>query len=107
MKVAVNDIVVDGATMECVWAPPSDHESNQYAEPFTVSGEPALIVFVDPTITVFVNGVGTDPSPASSRRPDGLAVKLSATVFGCRKTLAVPVNPSESRAVSWSSRKEG
>ena len=41
--------------MSCAIAPPSDHETNSYDCP---CGEGALIEFLDPWITVRVNGVG-------------------------------------------------
>ena len=37
--------------------------------PPSVCGEAAMIVFFDPTITVFVNGVGEPRSPTTRRRP--------------------------------------
>src|SRR5438445_5865055 len=56
MKVAVYVAGEVPATMLCVWAPPSDHDIQMYADRPIVCGEGALIVIVDPTITVTLNG---------------------------------------------------
>jgi hypothetical protein len=58
----------------------------------------------EPTMTVFEKGVVSPPEPASSVRPGGLVANESATVLGCRTTLAIPEIPSAFVAESCRSR---
>jgi hypothetical protein len=55
-------------------------------------------------MTVFEKGVVSPPEPASSVRPGGLVANESATVLGCRTTLAIPEIPSAFVAESCRSR---
>ena len=58
MNVAVYVVGAAGATIVCVCAPPSDQDEKAYVVPPASCGETALTEFVEPTITVRVNGVG-------------------------------------------------
>ena len=84
MKVAVYVAGEVPATMLCVWAPPSDHDIQRYADRPIVCGEGALIVSVDPTITVTLNGAvrAVPPTTRLSPAPLGFAVKVSVVVCG-------------------------
>ncbi len=96
-----------GATMVCVWAPPSDQDENAYDEPPRVCGETAL------------DGVrGADDHGAGERRrglcrpddelePGGLEANVSTTVCGSSLRISVSVRPPASVAVRRSSRYEG
>ena len=53
---AVYVVGLAGATMLWVCGPASDQDENRYVVPPKVWGEGALIEFVEPTITVRVNG---------------------------------------------------
>ena len=75
--------------------------------PPRVWGEMALTEFVEPTITVRVNGVTDDDALTLSCSPDGLEAKDRTTVFGSRRTLVVVLRPPASVAVSSSSTYDG
>ena len=54
-----------------------------------------------------VNGATSVKVPADSCRPAGTEIMDRLAVWGWMLTLAVPVLPSESVAVSWISRYDG
>ena len=56
------------------------------------------------TMTVFTKGVTVAVVPAISSSPEGEDCRVRSTVWGLMKTLAVPVSPPLSVAVSWISR---
>ena len=87
--------------------PSSDQDAKLYVLLFLFCGDGALMVWVEPTITVRVN-VAVEPLPSTvSDSPPGLVWKVSATVFGSRRRTFVSVRPPESVAVSFSSRYDG
>ena len=88
----------------CVWAPPFDQEPKAYVRDTDCCGEMALTVFVEPTITVRVSGVGAWIPPTATWRPVGAVANVRLTVCGWMSTLSVSVEPLESVAVSRSSR---
>jgi hypothetical protein len=50
-------VLTAGAVMTWVCAPPSDQDVKPYEEPLSTCGDGALIVLLEPTITVTENGV--------------------------------------------------
>ena len=70
-------------------------------------GETALTVFAEPTMTVRVNGATADVPFTAISSPDGFERNERSTVCGLRRTLVVADAPSESVAVSRSSRCDG
>ena len=100
---AVYVVLAAGATMMWLWAPPSDQEEKLYVEWFTVCGDGALTELLDPTTTVVLNGVACAlelTARSVSLRPAGLVLKVSTTVLGSSRRLAVEDRPPESVAVS-------
>jgi hypothetical protein len=75
--------------------------------PLSVCGDPALIVFVEPVITVRVNGVVPATPFTTSWSPLGFDANVNATDCGSSWTLVVADCPPESVAVSCSSRYDG
>src|SRR3954452_1378884 len=73
----------------------------------SVCGPGAEIELVDPTMTVFENGVGPAAVNRPVVRPDGWVSKVSSTVCGCSSTLVLAEAPPESVAVNRSSRNDG
>ena len=94
------------ATTLCVWAPASDHDAHVYVVPPIVCGDGALIEFVEPTMTVRVNGAVPAVLPRTSWSPTplGSVVNWNVVVCGSSRTLLTSVCPPESRAVRRTSR---
>src|SRR2546421_202193 len=97
-----------------VTAPPSDHDEKLYVAPEIVCGVGALIVFVEPMMTVFTNGavrlslLSASLAPASANWvAASVEASLSPTVWGSSLRLFVAERPLESVAVSCSSSHEG
>ena len=67
----------------------------------------ALIVVVEPTIAVTVNGVAWVMLANDSVKPEGLEVICTAVVTGCSSTAVELLRLPESTAVSRTSRKAG
>ena len=65
------------------------------------------MVFVEPTITVRVNGALDWLLLTTSLSPPGTVEKVKMTVRGSSRTVLVSVRPPESVAVSLSSRYDG
>jgi len=84
MNVAVYRAGELPATMLWVWAPPSDHDIQRYVERPIVCGDGALIVIVEPMITVRSNGatVAMPPTTSFSPTPLGLVSNVSVVVCG-------------------------
>ena len=62
---------------------------------------------LEPTITVRVNGAACSDGPTTSRKPVGADWNVRSTVWGCRSTLFVSINPFASVAVNRNSRCDG
>ena len=105
-KVAEN---VDGPFTTTSWvpAPPSDHETNSYGVEESDCGDGAVMDGVDPTITVWVNGVAWVVEPTPSCNPGGFEVIVTSAVSGESRTVVDTGRPPESVAVSTRSRKTG
>ena len=88
--------------MLCVAAPPSDHEWKIHCFLPLVCGDGAVIVLVDPRITVLVKGTLWDVPLNVKLIPPGLALSVRATVRGSSRSDAVAVSPPESSAVTSS-----
>src|SRR5215211_5516259 len=93
--------------MLCVRAPPSHHDSHEYAWPPKVCGEGAPTELLDPSRTVVVNGDSCVCELSVRSSPGGFESRVRSTVLGSSSTLVEAVAPLESVAVSSSSRKEG
>ncbi len=61
--------------------------------PLRVWGEIALTEFAEPTMTVRVNGVVEDVPLTASWRPEGCEAKLSTTVRGSSRSVALDDAP--------------
>ena len=85
-------------------APPSDQAENAHEVPLSTCGDGAEIEFLDPRMTVRVNGVTELPALNVIWSPDGFEPNERTTVCGWSVTLAVAVRPPESVAVRRSSR---
>ena len=85
-------------------APPSDQPVKAYVRPPSVCGPGALSPWVEPWMTVRVNGAAPLNEPTESCRPAGAVSNVSATVFGSSRRRTVLVRPDASVAVSSSSR---
>ena len=104
---AVYGVAVAGATMLCVWAPPSDQRWKVYVVPPRVWGEGAEMELADPTMTVLVNGAVADAEFTTSWSPAGDEANVSVVVIGLSCTVVEAEESSESVAVSWSTRCDG
>ena len=85
-------------------APPSDQPENAYVRPPSVCGPGALSPWVEPWMTVRVNGAAPLNAPTESSRPAGAVSNVRVTVFGSSRRFTVLASPDASVAVSSSSR---
>src|SRR5258706_3267437 len=94
-----------------VWlrARPSDHEVKVYVEPLMVCGDGAITELLEPTTTVVLNGVAraAELTASFSLTAGWFVLKVSTTVLGLSRTLALDVSPPESFAVSRSCSQHG
>ena len=100
-------MLVAGAVISWLRAPPSDQATNVYTSPFSVWGDGAPSEIDEPMISVRTNGVVWPSGPAVSTRPGGSLASVRSTVSGKRKTLVVSLSPPASVAVSRISRCVG
>jgi hypothetical protein len=89
LKTAVKVVLVAGVEMSCVWAPPSDQETN-VLEP---CGEGAPRVRVMFTTLVTVAGAVTGWPSMVSCSPDGLVASVIVERFGMTSTYFSSVRP--------------
>jgi hypothetical protein len=75
--------------------------------PRRVWGDGALRVFLEPWITVRLNGVGAVVPFSPSVSPEGCDCSVKVVVRGSSTTLSVPFNPAVSVAVSDNSSEAG
>src|SRR5207244_12711863 len=73
----------------------------------SVCGVGALTEFVEPTMTVRVNGAAAACEPTASCRPLRTLANASWTVVGSRRRVSDACSPFESVAVSVSSSHDG
>src|SRR5881398_1596392 len=101
---ALNCAVYDASALaitSCERAPPSDQLDHAYRTPPTSCGDGALSEFLDPRMTVRVNGVTLVVLPTASWSPPGFEPKVRLTVFGSRRTDVLACVPRLSVAVSF------
>jgi len=98
-KVAVNVVSVAGVEITCVWAPPSDQESNCHVWPARGWGELAPIVRTIPTTPVKLTGVVLGWPSRVICNPTGSDVIVMLTVRGRTSRVTWLVKPHESLTV--------
>src|SRR5688500_5850053 len=85
-KVALSVASAAPTVKSCVRAPPSDQRSQTYSVPFSVCGDGADTLTVEPTMSVRSNGVVCDDPPTASWSPLGCVENVIFTVFGSSRT---------------------
>ena len=96
--------LIPGVLIEWLCACPSDHPAKRYVIPLTVWVAGALTRVVLPWIIGLENGAVWTVSPTTKSMPGGSDWKVTAIALGSNRSDVVSALPSESVAVSTSSR---